>query len=121
MAAGTLHRTDAEHTLALPGSGVVVHVWIDQDSCTGAGLCVDRCPELFVVLEDGLGYVYDDGAAISELGRAHPVPDRLEQAAVDAAENCPGECIHLEVAPSPSTGAGETGDIADAEIVIDGP
>ena len=32
-------------------------VWIDQDCCTGAGLCVDHCPDLFIVLEDGIGYV----------------------------------------------------------------
>lgn len=34
-------------------------IWIDQDCCTGAGLCVDHCPELFIVLEDGIGYVRD--------------------------------------------------------------
>ena len=36
-----------------------MQVWIDQDCCTGAGLCVDHCPDLFVVLEDGIGYVHD--------------------------------------------------------------
>ena len=36
-----------------------MRVWIDQDCCTGAGLCVDHCPELFIVLEDGIGYVHD--------------------------------------------------------------
>ncbi|HEY2430276.1 MAG TPA: ferredoxin, partial [Acidimicrobiales bacterium] len=34
-------------------------VWIDQDLCTGDGLCVDHCPEAFVLLEDGISYVHD--------------------------------------------------------------
>ncbi|TML19869.1 MAG: ferredoxin [Actinobacteria bacterium] len=32
-------------------------VWIDQDLCTGDGLCTDHCPEVFVLLEDGISYV----------------------------------------------------------------
>ena len=35
----------------------MLHVWIDQDLCTGDGLCTDHCPELFVLLEDGISYV----------------------------------------------------------------
>ena len=34
-------------------------VWVDQDLCTGDGLCVDHCPEVFVILEDGISYVHD--------------------------------------------------------------
>ena len=29
-----------------------MRVWIDQDLCTGDGLCVDHCPDVFVQLED---------------------------------------------------------------------
>ncbi|NCV46692.1 MAG: ferredoxin, partial [Actinobacteria bacterium] len=29
-----------------------MRVWIDQDLCTGDGLCVDQCPEVFTLLED---------------------------------------------------------------------
>ena len=35
----------------------MLHVWIDQDLCTGDGLCTDHCPEMFVILEDGISYV----------------------------------------------------------------
>ena len=28
-----------------------MRVWIDEDWCTGAGLCVDHCPDIFVVLD----------------------------------------------------------------------
>ena len=32
-------------------------VWIDQDLCTGDGLCEEICPDVFVGLDDGLYYV----------------------------------------------------------------
>jgi ferredoxin len=94
-----------------------MRVWIDQDCCTGAGLCVDHCPELFVVLEDGIGYVHDHGVAITDAD--HPsilVPRRHERAAIDAVERCPGECIYLEP-DSPDAATLDDGDIVDAEIV----
>lgn len=80
-------------------------------------MCVDRCPDLFVVLEDGLGYVFDDGGVFSEPGRARPVPARHEVAAVDAAEHCPGECIYLEAGPV--SASPDDADIHDADVVVD--
>ena len=72
-------------------------VWIDQDCCTGAGLCVDRCPDLFVVLEDGIGYVRDGDSVLTDPNaRSVVVPSRYVDDAIDAAEHCPGECIYLE-------------------------
>ena len=94
-----------------------MQVWIDQDCCTGAGLCVDHCPDLFVVLDDGIGYVHDGGHVFT--GREHRavrVPRRHEQAAIDAVERCPGECIYLEP-NGPPRPAEHDDDIADAEIV----
>ena len=32
-------------------------VWIDQDLCTGDGLCEEIAPDVFVGLDDGLFYV----------------------------------------------------------------
>ena len=93
-----------------------MRVWIDQDCCTGAGLCVDHCPDLFVVLEDGIGYVRD-GAGVAT-SADHPsvlVPRRLERAAIDAVERCPGECIYVE--PDTSSVRSLDADIIDAEIV----
>jgi ferredoxin len=60
-------------------------VWIDQDDCTGAGLCVDHCPELFIVLEDGIGYVHQGRHVITDAEHVR-VPRRYEQAAIDAVE-----------------------------------
>jgi ferredoxin len=92
-------------------------VWIDQDCCTGAGLCVDHCPELFIVLDDGIGYVHDGAFVVADTeSPSVPVPRRYEQAAVDAAERCPGECIYLEADPIPAA-ADDDHDVVDAEIV----
>ena len=96
-----------------------MRVWIDQDCCTGAGLCVDHCPDLFIVLEDGIGYVHDADVVFSDPAQPSvAVPARYEHAVVDAAERCPGECIFVEVDhtnPSPSDDC----DIVDGEIVPD--
>ena len=92
-------------------------VWIDQDCCTGAGLCVDHCPDLFIVLDDGIGYVRDGELVITDPDHPSvPVPRRHEQAAIDAVERCPGECIYLEP-DSRKTNIADDSDIIDAEIV----
>ena len=75
-------------------------VWIDPDQCTGAGLCVDQCPDLFVVLEDGIACLRGtDGEPQTDAQGAAgitPVPRRLTDQALAAALSCPGECIFLE-------------------------
>lgn len=78
-------------------------VWIDQDLCTGDGLCCEIAPDVFVMLEDGLAYV-KQGDAIFAKSRGLPegadgmaeVPDRVLDAVIESAEECPGECIFLE-------------------------
>ena len=77
-----------------------VHAWIDQDLCTGDGLCVDHCPEIFVLLEDGISYVHYDGWIGNDPGQSEcmvTVPSFHQAAVIDAAEDCPGECIFLEL------------------------
>jgi ferredoxin len=96
-------------------------IWIDQDCCTGAGLCVDHCPELFIVLEDGIGYVHDGRGVVTD--PEHPsvaVPPRYERAAIDAVERCPGECIYLEsdeAVDHSSSCLDEAAAIVDAEVI----
>ena len=46
----------------------LVRVWIDQDLCTGDGLCVDHCHEVFTLLEDGIAYVIDGGQVLNDPG-----------------------------------------------------
>ena len=36
-----------------------LRVWIDQELCTGDGLCVQYAPEVFEFDVDGLAYVND--------------------------------------------------------------
>jgi ferredoxin len=83
-------------------------VWIDQDLCTGDGICEEICPDVFVGRDDGLWVVKEEaahwGSTVVFDGRPAPdgprgvarVPDALLDAVVEAAEECPGECIMIE-------------------------
>jgi ferredoxin len=78
-----------------------VRVWIDQDLCTGDGLCNDHSFEVFRLQDDGISYVRDvaTGEVMTDPGGrtcSVPVPRRLEQVVIDAALVCPGECIFVE-------------------------
>jgi ferredoxin len=77
-----------------------LYTWIDQDLCTGDGLCEEVCPDIFFAGDDGLFYVKD---VKEKANPANPrlrmaqglayVPDNLVDSAIEAAEECPGECI----------------------------
>lgn len=75
-------------------------VWIDQDLCTGDGICTDHAPEVFRILEDGIAYclegskVFNDPGGSAELA---VVPENREADVIAAAAECPGECIFIEV------------------------
>lgn len=76
-----------------------MRVWIDQDLCTGDGLCVDHCPEVFTLLEDGIAYVKDGHDVHNDPGQAAglaTVPLGKDGKVINAAEDCPGECIFIE-------------------------
>jgi ferredoxin len=77
-----------------------MRVWIDQDLCTGDGLCVDHCPDVFVQLEDGIAYVAEAGWPLNDPGGSSSlaqVDPRHEQSVIDSAIACPGECIFIEL------------------------
>jgi len=91
-----------------------MRVWIDQDLCTGDGLCVDHCPDVFTQLEDGIAYVREAGAAQNDPGGSGSlalVPPRQVINAIHAAEACPGECIFIEIDPPVD---------ADLDVEVDG-
>lgn len=84
-------------------------VWIDQDLCTGDGLCAEIAPDVFVMHSDGLAYVKDVSwpnlygpsgtgtkPALEMAAGTADVPDRLLDDVITAAEDCPGECIFIE-------------------------
>ena len=77
-----------------------MRVWIDQDLCTGDGLCTDHAPAVFTLLEDGIAYVKERGRVLNDPGGAASlarVPPELEVDVVAAADDCPGECIFVEL------------------------
>jgi ferredoxin len=73
-----------------------LRVRVDQDLCTGDGLCVQYAPEIFEFDVDGLAYVKDDKGELQlAKGVTVNVPAHLRLEVIDAAIECPGECIHL--------------------------
>ena len=78
------------------GLDATMKVWIDQDLCTGDGLCVQYAPEVFEFDVDGLAYVKeDDGELRTDKGATAAVPAHLRLEVIDAAKECPGDCIHV--------------------------
>ncbi len=74
-------------------------VWIDQDLCTGDGLCEEIAPSVFTLLDDGLAYVKEGDKVFSAPGGAEGLasfPDSMMDSVVESAEECPGECIFIE-------------------------
>jgi ferredoxin len=71
-------------------------VWIDQDECTGDGLCVQYAPEVFEFDVDGLAYVKDGAGDLKTApGERVAVPAGLRLDVIDSAKECPGTCIHV--------------------------
>jgi ferredoxin len=73
-----------------------VQVWIDQNLCTGDGLCVTYAKEVFEFDVDGLAYVKDASGTLQVAPAARAdVPPHLRLDVIDAALECPGDCIHV--------------------------
>ncbi len=87
-------------------------VWIDQDLCTGDGICEEITPDVFVGRDDGLWVVKEEAKHFGRTvvfdgveGDGHGpegsrglarIPDALVADAIESAEECPGECIMIE-------------------------
>ncbi|KOG39071.1 MULTISPECIES: ferredoxin [Streptomyces] len=73
-----------------------LEVWIDQDLCTGDGICAQYAPEVFELDIDGLAYVKSgDDELLQDKGATTPVPLKLLDDVRDSAKECPGDCIHV--------------------------
>ncbi|MDD3946452.1 MAG: ferredoxin [Clostridia bacterium] len=57
---------------------------VDKSGCIGCGLCVDICPEVFRIGEDGLAEAYA------------PVTPETAERATEAKDACPVSVIELE-------------------------
>ena len=76
-----------------------MRVWVDQDLCTGDGLCVQIAPEVFEFDVDGLAYVKDpSGELLTEPGARVDVPKGCLSRVQESAADCPGDCIFVEPA-----------------------
>ena len=74
-----------------------LRVWIDQELCTGDGLCVQYAPEVFEFDVDGLAYVKNAANdLLTAPGARADVPENLRLDVISSAKECPGDCIHVE-------------------------
>lgn len=85
-----------------------MRVWIDQDLCTGDGLCAEIAPDVFYGGDDGLYYVKEEASNFGETklfdGTNNPggsrgvarIPEGMLDIVIEAAEECPGECIFID-------------------------
>lgn len=58
---------------------------IDREGCISCGLCTLSCPEVFQMADDGRAEVCTD-----------PVPESMEDKAIEARDNCPASVISVE-------------------------
>ncbi|MFT4262200.1 MAG: ferredoxin [Nocardioides sp.] len=71
-------------------------VWIEQKLCTGDGLCTQYAPDVFEFGDDDLAYVKGSDQVLLTLhGARAEVPGDLRDDVIDAADGCPGNCIHV--------------------------
>jgi len=57
---------------------------VDQELCTGCGVCADTCPEVFVLDDDTARVI------------VNKVPEAAEESCREAAESCPVDAITIE-------------------------
>jgi ferredoxin len=58
---------------------------VDSDTCTGCELCVQTCPEIFEMTDDGVARA-----------KATDVASEHQECCREAAEGCPVEAISIE-------------------------
>jgi ferredoxin len=61
-----------------------LRVFADRERCCGYGVCVQLCPEVFKVDDDGLVYL-----------EIEIVPVALAQEATEAAASCPAQALRV--------------------------
>jgi ferredoxin len=80
------------HTI-VSKENLVMKVRVDPDLCIGCGICPDVAPEVFEMGSDDKAHTKVD-----------PVPEELQAACKDAADQCPQAAIEVDVASTAKTG-----------------
>lgn len=62
-----------------------MRVYVDPDLCSGCGPCIDTCPEVFDLNEDGMAF-----------SKVDEVPEEYFDTCKEAADSCPSEAIVIE-------------------------
>lgn len=70
-------------------------VWIDQKQCVGNGICAELAGKVFA-FDGDVAYVKDGDQVLKDRGAIVAVPPGLEEAVIEAAEECPAACIYVE-------------------------
>ena len=60
-------------------------VHVNENLCSGSGLCVDTCPAVFQLKENGIS-----------IANVEQVPTEFQQGCRKAADNCPSGAISIE-------------------------
>jgi ferredoxin len=96
-------------------------VWIDQDLCTGDGLCEEIAPDVFTLLDDGLAYVKEGDKVFSNPGGSEgmaEIPEGQLEAVIESAEECPGEtCPRAARSLGQEPGVGEEARVGDHAVI----
>jgi ferredoxin len=74
----------------------MLKVTVNQRLCIGNGACAEIAPDVFVLGDDGVASLHDNGRVLT--GDASMiVPPRLDLAVLEACDQCPAGCIDIEV------------------------
>ena len=74
-----------------------MRVWIDQPACVGNGICEEICPDVFELSDGDVAFVRDGDRRLPEgSAGALTVPVMLQEAVLEAADECPAGCIYVD-------------------------
>jgi ferredoxin len=74
----------------------MMKVTVEQRRCVGNGCCAEIAPDVFVMGDDDVAYVLENGRALPR-DAAAIVPAHLEDDVLEVVDECPAECIRVEL------------------------